>query len=360
MPDPQALLRLMLEDLEKADPLYRPTNFWESGLPAIAAELERHGFESFRRHPSAAFWYVPLYRSPFFQRHPGLCAAATRLADLVSGPRRIGARLKRVLDGESRFRRDYAVFLAAQDGREPRLAAISESTVGEPLEQFEADGRRYSRSLLNYLRGLSLLARHADLSRLERALEIGGGYGTLGEILLGLRPKGLYVDVDIPPVAAVASYYLTELFGEEAVLTYERSRGLATIDLDELAGRFRAIVLCPWQLPRVRGEVDLFVNFMSFQEMEPDVVANYARLVSPLTRRWVLMRNSRRGKTVVAEPGEIGVLRATTSQDLIGSFGDFTLVARDAEVFGDLSWDGEFASEVLCLEKGGHNTQFEP
>lgn len=44
MPNPQALLRPMLEDLEQAEPLYKPTNFWESGLPAIAAELERHGF----------------------------------------------------------------------------------------------------------------------------------------------------------------------------------------------------------------------------------------------------------------------------------------------------------------------------
>lgn len=114
----------------------------------------------------------------------------------------------------------------------------------------------------------------------------------------------VYVDVDIPPVAAVATFYLEKVFGVGSVLTYEISREMDIIDIEQISSNYMCAVLCPWQLPRVRGEVDLFVNFISFQEMEPDIVATYIQLVQPLTRSFVLIRNSRQGKPVAERDGE--------------------------------------------------------
>jgi len=117
--------------------------------------------------------------------------------------------------------------------------------------------------------GLVLLKKTVDTSSLQTALEIGGGFGTVGEILNGARPDAFYADVDIPPVAAIATWYLEQVLGEDRVLGYEQTRDWDRIDLAEIARSHRAVVLRPWQLPHVEGQVDLFMNFVSFQEMEP-------------------------------------------------------------------------------------------
>ncbi len=227
---------------------------------------------------------------------------------------------------------------------------MSESTLGEPLEQLDIDGRLYSRSLLNYLRALVFLKRNVDCSGLRSVLEIGGGFGSLGEILLKCPEQGMfYMDVDIPPVAYVATRYLQELFGEASVASYDVTRDWETISLDALRRDFRAAVLCPWQLPRLRGSFDLFANFHSFQEMEPDIVRNYAGCVSPLVSRHLLLRNSGVGKRVASKPGEVGVFEPTLRADYLDAFPDFELVASDSVVYGH--HDPRFDSEVMVLER---------
>lgn len=338
----------MLADMERADELFRPTNFWQTGLTRILDDLDERGFDDFRSHESARVFYVPLYGRNWAVR------PFRKVDPVVSSTRRLPGSLRAAMEyfaGKNRARAEYRIFRAAIDDRPPLLADLSESNVGAPAEQFELEGRRYSRSFLNYLRGLALLKKHADLSVLRHALEIGGGYGTLGEILQKAAPGTTYVDVDIPPVAAVATYYLSQVFGEDRVLAYDESRELAEIDLDRLPGKKTIAVLCPWQLPRLKGGADLFVNMISFQEMEPHVVSNYVRLVSPLTRRWVLLRNSRHGKTVARGPGELGVVRPVTTDMLKDEFADFGLLARDAATFGEVSVEAGFESEVLCLAR---------
>ncbi|MEO1059469.1 MAG: putative sugar O-methyltransferase, partial [Actinomycetota bacterium] len=153
-----------------------------------------------------------------------------------------------------------------------------------------------------------------------------------------------------PPVAAVATYYLSELFGEDRVWSYLDHRNDEAIDLDAARQRYTAVVLCPWQLPRVTGSVDLFVNMMSFQEMEPDVVANYIDLVSPRTRRFVVLRNSVTGKPR-SEAGRLGVDEPVRDDDAIDAFREFEVLARDSFVHGEESPDRSFRSEVAVLAR---------
>lgn len=338
----------MLRDMEHVGPLYRPTSFWEVGLREVTRELESRGFDDFRAHATAHQFYVPLYSRNTYLRHRGAIDWLVQ----TTGSRGIG-RWRQSLQGRAKAQRDLAVFLAADTPSPPALAGASESAVGCPVEQFDFGGRRYSRSFLNYLRGLAFLKKHADLTGARRVLEIGGGYGTLAEILATTSDGLCVIDVDIPPVAAVASHYLREVLGDDAVLTYETCREDDTLDVDEIVSRYRAAVLCPWQLPRLRGSVDLFVNFISFQEMEPDVVANYARLVNGLEPRWVLLRNKPEGKPLLGDDGEPGVRRPTTTDAMAGMFDGFELRARDGAVFGEQRRDGRVISEVLVLGRAG-------
>jgi hypothetical protein len=190
-----------------------------------------------------------------------------------------------------------------------------------------------------------------DLTTVERVLEIGGGFGSLGEIVLKMGARTFYIDVDIPPLAAVATYYLRRVFGRDAVYGYDQSRDQSRIDIDAVAGQYRAAVLCPWQLPHVEGSADLFVNFISFQEMEPHIVRNYVRHASRLTRRCALLRNSRHGMPPARNASVLGVIEPTRMEDTIAMFTEFRLVSRDTQVFSDATWDKSQVSELAFLDR---------
>ncbi len=345
MSDASDILQPMLDDMEAAPALYKPTNFWQSGLAGIVPDLKERGIESFRTHPSAHFFYVPVYHSKTYSRWDHI------LDPIIARlPERKARRWRTRLTHSDRARADYRLYRASAVAGGLDLDRVSESAIGGG-ERFTFDGRSYSRSMLNYLRSLNLLKRAVPDLRPQSCLEIGGGYGTLGEILLKAEDEAIYVNVDIPPVAAVSTWYLGEVFGRDKVLAYPDSRAMETIDLAALKGKYRAVVLCPWQLPKLTGRFDLFANFMSFQEMEPDVVTNYINLVQPLTGGHALIRNSALGKKTATKAGEVGVFEQVVSEFIASRFDEFDVVARDSFVHGELSEDGRYQSEVMVLSR---------
>jgi len=291
--------------------------------------------------------YVPTFRD---HRLESAARPVLGLLSVGGRMRQLKRIFKAAVDGSDEARRMYQIYIASLPSPRPAWAAVSEDAAGGG-ERFEFDNRLYSKSVLNYLLGLNFLSRLTGVKSIASAVEIGGGYGTLGEILLKSDPNSIYINVDIPPVAAVSSYYLEQVFGADAVLTYEQSAGLDRIDIDELKGRYRAVVLCPWQLPKLVGRADLFANFFSFQEMEPAVVENYVGQAMRLNPSFVLLRNSRRGKTKVAEAGKVGVFEPVTTDRIIAWFDQYALRGRDSSVFGAESRDGTFWSEVICMER---------
>ncbi len=343
-----SLLTSMLDDMRRAPELYRPTTFWATAMDMIVADLASQGVATFRSHRSALDYYVPTYAHP---RHNVTLDRALGLAGRVPGLRGVAQVVRGHFDGSSRAFSDYRVFRAADLEGVPAFREASESDFGKPTEQFEFDGRKYSNSFLRYLRALAFLKKTVDLGATRTVLEIGGGYGTLGEILLKCKGrKFFYVDVDIPPVSYVATTYLQRVFGADRVADYRTTRDLDTIDLGALSARYDAVVLCPWQLPRVSGKVDLFVNSVSFQEMEPAVVENYAGHVARLGTDRLLLRNSVAGKEVVRVEGQAGVVKPIRREDYLRFFPAFARVAADTVAFGDND-DTAYASEVTVFER---------
>ncbi len=47
------MLQAMLEDIDKAPELFKPTQFWNAAIPAILRDLRELGWANFRAHPSA-------------------------------------------------------------------------------------------------------------------------------------------------------------------------------------------------------------------------------------------------------------------------------------------------------------------
>jgi len=92
--------------------------------------------------------------------------------------------------------------------------------------------------------------------------------------------------------------------------------------------------------------VDLFVNFISFQEMEPQIVKNYLGHVSRLGTRWVLLRNIREGQVVWKDGSSFGV--DIQSDDYLAMLPGYELVERNVLPFGYRTVDG-YHSELLLL-----------
>ena len=214
------LTRRTLAGIETCDPLYRPTNFWQPGVHRLMEQMTEIGLDGFKTWPEAFFWFYPVY---------GRGLAAETVDQLVRQARRqespdVARWVRRALRGVHEARRDYDLARMAwdQDRWPADLEAYGESAIGRPTQTYRlaSGAAEFARPYLNYLLGLAALSRHVDAPP-RSFLELGGGFGVLGEIVLARDPEARYVDVDIPPLLTVASYYLTELFGDDRVVTYD-------------------------------------------------------------------------------------------------------------------------------------------
>ena len=341
-------LHFALESMKAESELYRPTSFWEAASNRIASELELNGMDRFRSLETALGFFVPTYGSPGSGfKSEQVARLVNWLKDQYPDDSKPQLALNHFLSGRMSALSDYRALLAADDPKQlPYLHEFSESEFGAPIEQFEFNGRRFSRSSLNYLLGLALLKKHLNGEVPRTVLEIGGGFGTLGEILSKGSIEGLrYIDIDIPPMSFIAQHYLTEVLGENNVATFTQTSSSNSIDINFLP---KAAVLCSWQIEKLKGKVDLFVNFISFQEMEPHIVKNYLGHVSRLESQWVLLRNMREGKQL-RNNGLVGVDKPTFGEDYLAMLPDYELVERNVIPFGYQTVDG-FHSELLLLK----------
>ena len=343
------MLELALSSMKAQKPIYQPTAFWAAASERIAHDLIQAGIAEFRRNATVTSYFVPKYSGPasglnhaqaellthaLHEQHPQATKAHQAWHHFVSGQQAALA--------------DYRVLLSGDRPQQlPHLQHFSESEFGHPIEQFVWNGQRYSRSSLNYLLGLCFLKAHLGDDVPRTVLEIGGGFGTLGEIWAQSDiPGWKYIDIDIPPTQFVADQYLKAVLGERQVTGFNDIPSQQNIAISDLKN---ASVLCSWQIEQLQGEVDLFVNFISFQEMEPDVVANYLNQVDRLKSRWVLLRNMREGKQIQKD-GHVGVKTPIRSDDYVQMLPNYQLVARNVHPFGYETVDG-FHSELQLFKR---------
>ena len=168
----------------------------------------------------------------------------------------------------------------------------------------------------------------------------------MGEIILKTLPGAQYIDVDIPPTSFAAEYYLKQVFGKNKVSNYNDTKDLNEIKINELN---TASILNSWQIEQLSGQIDLFVNFISFQEMEPKIVENYLQKVKALNAKWLLLRNMREGKQL-RKDNRFGVDKPIFSKDYIKMLGGYELIGTNVYPFGYKTID-EFHSEIMLFKR---------
>ena len=323
MTDWDALTKRTLEGIETCDPIYRPTNYWGPGVRRLLHEMETIGLDAFKSWPTAAIWFYPMYGKGFT---PATIDSTFERAASVN-PAVDKAWFATALNGAYQARRDFdAARLAWDQTRWPfDLEGLGESETGRPPQVYrlrESKRVGWTRPYLNYLLCLAALSRYVDRAP-ESFLEIGGGYGVLGEIVMSRDPDVRYVNLDLPPLVTVSSYYLDDLFGGRMTV-YDA----AIPDTGPISATGSAS-LPNWRICDVQGPFDVFFNSFSFQEMEPDVVEHYVDQVAGKDVSYVVSLNSRHGKPKAIDGNDIGVIEPVTSDRIIAMF-----EARDYELLG--------------------------
>ncbi|MFA6700376.1 MAG: putative sugar O-methyltransferase [Thiomicrospira sp.] len=338
----------LMEQLAKQSPLYQPGVFWQEASKVMIEELDAQGVERFRRLASSLHFFVPTYGFPGNALADETMQSLQAWLDAQALPSKQHTYLTQFISGYSAALADYRTLAASEysSTATPDLMRFSESQIGQPIEQFEIEGKRYSRSALNYLSGLSFLKKYADFDRIQTVMEIGGGFGTLGEIVHQTLPNTRYIDIDIPPTLCCSTYYLQQVFGDNALTTYRDTAQQAQIQIDQLSA---ASVLPSWQIERLQGKIDLFVNFISFQEMEPDIVQNYLSHVTRLQAEWVLLRNMREGKQLRSQH-RFGVDKPIFSEDYARMLIGYDLIDTNVMPFGFKTVDG-YHSEIMLFKR---------
>ncbi len=335
------------EDMEKQNELYRPTSFWADASSKMVADFSENGIENFRSLEMPLNFFVPTYGAPGNGFSPELLEAIFKSHQPENTKQSLA--LSRFFSGYETALADYRVLLGSDEqSHKPYLHTFSESKVGNPIEHFEFENRFFSRSALNYLLGLCFLKRHIGPETPKTVLEVGGGFGTLGEILAQSGVPGIkYIDIDIPPTSFAAQYYLTEVLGKENVTTYNKTKELDEINISTLPSMS---VLCSWQIEKLRGQVDLFVNFISFQEMEPVVVENYFKHVRRLNTKWILLRNMREGKQKKTSKSNVGVENPILAKDYARMLPGYSLIDSNVFPYGYRTVDN-FHSELYLFKR---------
>ena len=325
--------------------LYKAGPFWQRALDDIEKEFLLNGIKNFRGSDLNLNFFVPTYGCPgngfTAKQKDNLIKSCTNLS------KKQKAHVKNSLNGFNHALSDYGTFYASNFKNDPyNLLSFSESKIGNPVEHFHFDNKNFSRSSLNYLLGLSFLQQQVPHFIPSRVLEIGGGFGTLGEILTKCDiPNLKYIDLDLSPMFLIASQYAKKVFGDEEIFefgTYTKEK----LKIDELC---KLNFLSNWSIERLEGKIDLFVNFISFQEMEPNIVENYASHVQRLAPTFLLLRNLREGKQKSIK-GSLGVDQPILGDDYLKFFDQYKLRASNTVPFGFQTVDG-YNSEIMLLEK---------
>lgn len=265
--DDFATFERALAALDEADEIYKPGPYWNRHKPTLVSYLRKNGLKNYRLGDAKK-------GDPKFV-----------LARFGAGESRVPPPKNLHKEDWNKCRFQLASAYGAVRGARP-LLNLSVSIAGNPGDAFSVSGNTYTTLALNFYIRYAYVCQFVDFDQIDTIVEIGPGSGLQTEILHKLHPHLRSYIFDIPPQSYICSQYLQSALPGKV-------RGLRdTLDARELPAldKGQVAVMNSWQVPLcANGDIDLFWNAASFNEMEPDIVANYLSFVSPRATNLYLM-----------------------------------------------------------------------
>lgn len=284
--DPQLLEKMML-DMENANELYRPTNYWQYYQKHFLPELQKKGLKDFRRRRSSVlnrFGASDLlirgtlkYGGKYYIK--GSDRALRALCKILE---RLGVRIFNIPPEditEYFFRHVKYKF----DNNSIDIFRCPTTEYGNPEDLLSINGTKWSLSHLQYCSIFIDTVNYITFKPNMIFCELGSGMGKNIEVLAKLYEKATFLIFDIPPQLYVAHQYLLSVFGKR-VIPYSDAIKIIPFKEEYLKSIQGKIVILPtWLMPDWTNiKIDIFWNCASFQEMEPDVVQNYLAIVKKM------------------------------------------------------------------------------
>ena len=120
-------------------------------------------------------------------------------------------------------------------------------------------------------------------------IEIGGGFGGLAHHLLSYHPSIKYIGFDLPENIFIQTYYLSCIFPNARILTYQE--GTPPLTLKQL-NDYDIVLLPNFELKRAESLIaDLIINVRSLSEMSSETITEYLTQVDRLGRLFFFHEN---------------------------------------------------------------------
>jgi putative sugar O-methyltransferase len=296
----------MFADVAAGAEVVQPSAYWDYINRCNVEQIERDGFDRFKRSINQNYFsFVPCdmsddqYRAArrAWKAQPNPSVLLPRRID-VSGLTSIFA--DRLLMGR-RHQLGHARYLAMLWEYVRRrdhlglLMKLEEPDLGDPIT-VRYRHRRISQDLCNSVH--EFYSATEGYASPRHVIEIGGGYGRVGWVLLSALPGLRYLMCDIPPALAIAQRYLTTLFPDRPAFTFRRFDEYAEI-ADEFESAAIAFIT-PGQLQALPPQQsDLVINISSLHEMRRDQIAFYLHQIERhcagafYTKQWLKSVNTR-------------------------------------------------------------------
>lgn len=278
--------------MKSASPLYTPSAFWEQLVAKHIQELERDGFNNFKRTLNMRYFnwgIIGIVRHqlmPVLRRwisHPTLSPFTAQFNDYSSSD---DSKAKSFNPVTAAIYKIYVAMLAdfvADSDTLGLLNKITEPEIGNPFV-INHRGRHISQDLCNSIHEFYNSTAACDPSKPGfRIAELGAGYGRLGQVYLSVLPNASYCVIDIPPALYVAQRYLTEVFPDQPAFNFREFDSYKEIRTEFESSRIRFLAAHQIEL-LPPDQFDLFVNISSLHEMTRGQVANYLKQIDRLCR----------------------------------------------------------------------------
>ncbi|MDL5246317.1 putative sugar O-methyltransferase [Leptospira weilii] len=287
-----ALLSILIEDQKsQADDLYKPGPYWSKYSTRICQEIKKSDIQNFRSNVNIGKGYADIINKDPFElvKNPGNLKEKiiSKIPNLPIIKRYVTSNylqyIESYLSSMLSYRSKYYSLIYGSIIKDftSRLETI-DYCIGNPNNVISYDGHKIGKSYFDAILRLSGFEKKINFDQGNALFEIGGGFGSTTNLIIRLYSNiKKIVYLDIPPNLYIGTQYLKSIYGE-AVRDYKETRTLAEIRFSKSINELEIVTIAPWQLPRLKVEVDLFYNSASFQEMPLAIIQNYSKHINRL------------------------------------------------------------------------------
>tara|TARA_Y100000816_G_C26100532_1_gene583112 strand:- start:1274 stop:2290 length:1017 start_codon:yes stop_codon:yes gene_type:complete len=147
------------------------------------------------------------------------------------------------------------------------------------VQKFNMNNVDYSCFYLEVANRVDHIRNFIDLKKIRTYLEIGGGYGANIHFLIqNFQNIKKIIYLDIVPNIYVGTEYLKNFY-KDAVIDYNQTKKMKEISFSN-DDNLQIFCIPPWEIEKIRDEIDHFHSAAAFQEMEAQTVKNYIKYIN--------------------------------------------------------------------------------